>query len=286
MIVNTDINYEKPYFKQISKEAISFLKSALTKPVNERASAQELLAHPWLKNKTQLQQTLNEEQHKDLINNLLTFSKADKFQKTVVSLLTGLRAEKSDLKMLQMAFEAMDTNKDGTLTRDEFIKAASQLQEWRFKDKGEEVKWNEVFQKIDLDGDGRLDFHEFIAGAVEHSKIMTKQNLQYIFRLFDANNDGVIELDEFKNTLPTHHRKTIKEDLGASKGAKRLSTDSSGSTYIEKLEMQQEADDKKWKEIISHIDKNGDGRVSFEEFEQACERFITSDMPQTSVMSK
>ena len=39
MIVNTDINYNKPYFKSISPEAINFLKSALTKPINERYSA-------------------------------------------------------------------------------------------------------------------------------------------------------------------------------------------------------------------------------------------------------
>ena len=66
---------------------------------------------------------------------------------------------------------------------------------------------------------------------------MTKQNIQYIFKLFDSNNDGVIELDEFKNALPTQHRQTIKEELGASKGAKRTSTDSSMNTYLEKLQM-------------------------------------------------
>ena len=38
-----------------------------------------------------------------------------------------------------------------------------------------------------------------------------------MFNLFDANNDGVIELDEFKNALPTSHRVTIKEDPGSAK---------------------------------------------------------------------
>ena len=70
-----------------------------------------------------------------------------------------------------------------------------------------------MFEKIDLDGDGKLDFHEFMAGAVDHQKLLTKQNLQYMFKLFDVNNDGVIELDEFKNALPTNHRPSVKEDL-------------------------------------------------------------------------
>ena len=175
-----------------------------------------------------MQQQLTEIEHKELISNLLTFSKTDKFQKTVISLLTGLRSDKEDLKRLQRAFEAMDINKDGTLTKDEFMSAANQFQTFRFKDK-EGGAWNDVFENVDLDGDGRLDFHEFIAGAVDHSKIVTKKNMQYMFQLFDANNDGVIELDEFKNALPTQHRKTIKEDPGSKSNMMRSGSSSNSS---------------------------------------------------------
>ena len=60
-------------------------------------------------------------------------------------MLTGLKSEKSDLKRLQIAFEAMDTNKDGTLTKDEFLKATNEIQAFRFKENKVETKWNEVF---------------------------------------------------------------------------------------------------------------------------------------------
>lgn len=58
--------------------------------------------------------------------------------------MTGLKSEKTDLKRLQRAFEAMDTNKDGTLTRDEFLQATKEIQAMRFKEK-ENTKWDEVF---------------------------------------------------------------------------------------------------------------------------------------------
>lgn len=99
----------------------------------------------------------------------------------------------------------MDVNKDGTLTKDEFARAAEELQSFRFKD-NQQRRWTTVFQNVDLDGDGKLDFSEFIAGAIDHQKLLTKQNLTQMFKLFDVNNDGVIELNEFKNTLPTSRR--------------------------------------------------------------------------------
>ena len=106
-----------------------------------------------------------------------------------------------------------------------------------------------------------------------------------MFKLFDVNNDGVIELDEFKNALPTHYRPTTKEGPMSSKKRNLETSDNSNSPptlSTEEILKQQEADNQKWKDIISQIDKNGDGRVSFVEFEQAVETFITVGIPNSS----
>lgn len=60
------------------------------------------------------------------------FSKADKFQKTILSLLTGLRSDKDDLKRMQKAFEALDVNNDGTLTKEEFSGYANRVNSFKF----------------------------------------------------------------------------------------------------------------------------------------------------------
>ena len=36
------------------------------------------------------------------------------------------------------------------------------------------AKWEDVFSHIDLDGDGRVDFHEFYAAGLDHKKLLTE----------------------------------------------------------------------------------------------------------------
>ena len=80
--------------------------------------------------------------------------------------------------------------------------AADQLHDmsfFNFKD----LKWEDIFKEIDLDGDGRIDFHEFCVAAVDHKKLMNTQNLQYVFQTLDIDSSGTIELEELKGSLPS-----------------------------------------------------------------------------------
>lgn len=44
-----------------------------------------------------------------------------------------------------------------------------------------------VMEMCDIDGDGKIDFLEFIQGAINHKAILNKNNLEIIFNMFDAN---------------------------------------------------------------------------------------------------
>lgn len=93
-------------------------------------------------------------------------------------------------------------------------------------------KWDAVFQQADLDGDGRLDFHEFFAAAVNHSKILTQSNVRNLFQMFDSNDDGLITVQEFMEALPTNYRTTVQNiegqgaQLKTSFNTRSLSTES------------------------------------------------------------
>ena len=50
---------------------------------------------------------------------------------------------------------------------------------------------------IDLDGDGRCDYHEFCAAAIDHRLLLTDMNLRTILNTLDLDQDNNINIAEF-----------------------------------------------------------------------------------------
>ena len=57
--------------------------------------------------------------------------------------------------------------------------------------------------RLDLDGDGKIDYYEFMQGAVNHRELLTKENIEHMFQLFDYDKDGYITISELKDVFST-----------------------------------------------------------------------------------
>lgn len=55
----------------------------------------------------------------------------------------------------------------------------------------------ESLQKLDLDGDGTINYSEFLAASINQEKLMSSENIKIAFQLFDTDNSGFIDLNEF-----------------------------------------------------------------------------------------
>ena len=66
--------------------------------------------------------------------------------------------------------------------------------------------------RIDLDGDGRIDYHEFMQAAINHQALLNKENIEQMFKLFDANNDGMISITELRNAFSAKAQKESSID--------------------------------------------------------------------------
>lgn len=87
---------------------------------------------------------------------------------------------------------------------------------------------------LDKDGNGVIDYTEFITGAIDKNTMLSKQNLLSAFKLIDGDNSGLITIDELKAVF--------------------------GGSHVD------EKDENLWTEIMAEVDKNNDNQISFEEF--------------------
>ena len=59
-----------------------------------------------------------------------------------------------------------------------------------------------MVQQMDADGNGVIDYHEFINVALLNNEFLKKENLVKAFNCLDLNSNGKISIEELKFSLP------------------------------------------------------------------------------------
>ena len=67
--------------------------------------------------------------------------------------------------------------------------------------KAQASDWEELVEQLDINGDGKIDYQEFITAAVNRSKLINDQNLEIAFKMFDQDGNGQISITELKNVF-------------------------------------------------------------------------------------
>lgn len=131
-------------------------------------------------------------------------------------------------------FVKLDTDSNGFLTLEEL---EAGMQDIALIFHLEEPDVREMLRAADVNGDGRIDYTEFISAAFQKDMLLSTKNLQGAFRMFDADGDGTVSKEELKLVFGGGHVSQRGEQV--------------------------------WDEIMAEVDKNNDGVISYDEFENA-----------------
>ena len=142
---------------------------------------------------------------------------------------------KDEINRLQQVFQALDKNKDGKLQYDELINGYEE-----FYGDFAKTEVDRIFKLVDVDNSGEIDFSEFVTATVNRNSLLQEEKLKQAFELYDKDKSGAISTDE------------IKEVLGVGN----------------------QIDESVWQKILSEVDENGDGEVSFEEFKTMMNKLL------------
>ena len=201
-------------FKNISFEAKDLIRQCFTYDPNQRLNYKEALNHQFFKNELFENIYFNlypeiENNIKEAINSLISFSNKSKFFQTVITYLTHNFISKEEETRLKIIFLSIYTDLDGKISKNE-LKAICNKLEINIS----EENLREIIKRVDFDNDGFIDYIEFLQSTINLNNLFTEDNLKCAFDNFDIQNDGtvsVLELEEILGLNDKTNRNVIFE---------------------------------------------------------------------------
>ena len=127
-------------------------------------------------------------------------------------------------------FKAFDSNNDGMLDKRELVAGYNKF--FNGDIERAEFEASQIMSKLDFNGNGTIDYSEFMIANIDPAQLIQEEKLREIFELFDTDRSGNITIDEIKKVLG-----------GNGKGS--------------------EVDETEWERIVAEVDMEGDGEISF-----------------------
>ncbi|KAK9209711.1 hypothetical protein WN944_002079 [Citrus x changshan-huyou] len=225
-ILQGNIDFESSPWPTISSSAKDLVRRMLTLDPKKRITAAEVLEHPWLKESGKAS---DKPIDTAVIFRMKQFRAMNKLKKLALKVIVeNLPTE--EIQKLKEKFTEMDTDNNGTLSYDELkaglAKLGSMLTESDIK---------QYMQAADIDGNGTIDYIEFITATMQRHKLERFEHLYKAFQYFDKDNSGYISVDELETAFKEYN----------------MGDDATIATI---------------NEIMSEVDRDKDGSISYDEF--------------------
>ncbi|XP_015883702.3 calcium-dependent protein kinase 2 [Ziziphus jujuba] len=222
-VLEGHIDFESQPWPSISDSAKDLVRKMLTQDPKKRITPAEVLEHPWLRDGGEAS---DKPIDSAVLSRMKQFRAMNKLKKLALKVIAENLSEE-EIKGLKAMFTNMDTDKSGTITYEELktglARIGSQLSE-------PEVK--QLMEAADVDGNGSIDYIEFISATMHRHRLERDDHLYKVFQYFDKDNSGFITKDELETAMKEH-------GIG---------------------------DESSIRDIISEVDTDNDGRINYTEF--------------------
>ena len=197
-ILTGNFDFNDKHFHNVSENAKDLIRKCLTHDKNKRITVKEALRHEFFAGEININNIFEDEiDTKNILNNLKNNSKKiSKLYQIVLAYLSYNFADKEELKKLRKIFLKIDLNLDGKLSKEELFIA---YQEAGINISKEELE--KLIKSIDFDGNGYIEYEEFIRVTLSKEQLFTDVNLKTAFDMFDEDKNGIISLNEILKVI-------------------------------------------------------------------------------------
>ena len=242
-IVKGHIDFKSSPFDKISKNGLDLLNKLLEYDYVKRISAKEALNHPWFKEQKS-RELFNEIKDKIIVKNILDnikkYKKGSIIQQIALAYLVHNFPQIKDVVNSCKIFNQINFNQDGKIVKEELFIF---LKKFDNEENIEELVIK-IFKNLDINNKGFITYKEFIMASVNKKEFLNENNLKFSFSFFDIDKDGDITIDDLKNIFKEVN---IDKDINL---------------------------EEELKSLISEVDNNNNGKISFEKFSEEMKKLI------------
>ena len=223
-------DYDQTLLKDYSDELKDLIKNLLMKDPNKRPSATEALNHIWFKkfNGRRLFTDFKKEEMTTFIDNLYNFSYSKILQLVIAFLVHNLPETESSQKILKL-FRYFNESGNCELTKEELKKG---LKEFKTDDDFE-IKLEKVFEELDGDKNGTIEFEEFLRACMDKNEILNDKYINYAFKFLDKENRKSLSPEQIISAFFVEENESFKDTMN---------------------------------QLLNNNDYDKNGRINFEEF--------------------
>ncbi|AEE76375.1 putative protein kinase CAMK-CDPK family [Arabidopsis thaliana] len=222
-ILEGHIDFESQPWPSISSSAKDLVRRMLTADPKRRISAADVLQHPWLREGGEAS---DKPIDSAVLSRMKQFRAMNKLKKLALKVIAE-NIDTEEIQGLKAMFANIDTDNSGTITYEELKEGLAKL-----GSKLTEAEVKQLMDAADVDGNGSIDYIEFITATMHRHRLESNENLYKAFQHFDKDSSGYITIDELESALKEY-------GMG---------------------------DDATIKEVLSDVDSDNDGRINYEEF--------------------
>ncbi|MBA0569354.1 hypothetical protein Golob_006790 [Gossypium lobatum] len=222
-ILEGELSFESDPWPSISESAKDLVRKMLTMDPNERLTAAQVLEHPWLREGGEAS---DKPIDSAVLSRLKQFRAMNQLKKLALKVIAENLSEE-EIQGLKAMFKNIDTDESGSITYEELKEGLARL-----GSKLTEAEVKQLMEAADVDGNGTIDYIEFISATMHRYRLERDEDLYKAFQYFDKDNSGFITMDELEAAMKDYRM----------------------------------GDEVSIKQIISEVDTDNDGKINYDEF--------------------
>ncbi|CAI0437227.1 unnamed protein product [Linum tenue] len=183
---------EGKVYRDIVGSAYYVAPEMLTQDPKRRITAAQVLDHPWLKEGGEAS---DKPIDSAVLSRMKQFRAMNKLKKLALKVIAE-NLSKEEIQGLKSMFANIDTDNSGTITYEELKSGLARL-----GSKLTEVEVKQLMEAADVDGNGTIDYIEFITATMHRHRLERDEHLFKAFQYFDKDSSGYVSGAENYLTL-------------------------------------------------------------------------------------